>query len=241
METILNTRTSAAPAHEAAAAPRFDSYHGIHKALRLFMSDTLARIGATDPADEAQVDTALGQLGELLALCDAHVRHEDRFVHPALERARPGSAARIAAEHPQHLEAIEHLRELGRVVDATADAARAAALARLYSSLALFVGENFVHMHVEETEHNPVLWACYTDAELIAIHDQIVAAIAPQEMALALHWFVPALNAPERAGMLGGMQRGMPPDAFRNVMAMAQTRLPAAEYTKLEGALSAAR
>ena len=34
-------------------------------------------------------------------------------------------------------------------------------------ALALFIADNFQHMHVEETAHNAVLWARYTDAELM--------------------------------------------------------------------------
>jgi hypothetical protein len=241
METTLNTPASAAAAHEAPAAPRFDGYHGIHKALRLFLCDTLTRVGATDPTDAAAVQAVLAQLDDLLALCESHVKHENTFVHPALEAAQPGSSARIAGEHVEHLQAIEHVRELGRVVAATAGLARASALGRLYSALALFVGENLVHMHAEETLHNPVMWAHYSDAELAALDGRIRAAIAPAEMERALAWFVPALNALERAGMFGAMRSAMPPEPFRNLMAMARTRLAEGEYAKLEAALSAAR
>lgn len=241
METPLKTRASAPAAQEAPAAPRFDGYHAIHKALRLFLCDTLTRVGATDPDDAAAVQATLAQLGELLALCESHVEHENRFVHPALEAAQPGSSARIAGEHVEHLEAIEHVRELGHVVAATAGAARAAALGRLYSALALFVGENLVHMHAEETLHNPVMWARYSDAELAELDGRIRAAIAPEKMELALRWFVPALHALERAGMFGAMQAAMPPEPFRHLVEMARTRLPAAEFAKLEAALNAER
>jgi hypothetical protein len=225
----------------AAAAPggRHDLYAGIHKALRLFMSRTLTRVGATDPADAGEVAAALDQLDRLLGLCEVHLSDENEFVHPALERARPGSAARIAAEHLHHADAIADLRDLAAFVASGRDATRASGLDRLYRALALFVADNFHHMHVEETVHNPLLWAAYRDDELAAIEQAIVASIPPAVMTEALHWFLPALHASERAGMLAGMRQGMPPEAFAAVLDIAQRTLAAPDHARLLRALGA--
>lgn len=225
--------------HSAAAAPtgRRDLYAGIHKALRLFMTSTLTRVGSTDPGDADDVTAALAQLDRLLALCDVHLTDENEFVHPALERARPGTAARAAAEHVHHAEAIADLRDLAAYVANSGGTARASALERLYRALALFVADNFQHMHVEETVHNPVLWAAYRDDELAAIEQAIVASIPPTVMMEALHWFVPALSAPERAGMLAEMRQGMPGEAFAAVLDIAQRTLPARDHARLMRAL----
>jgi hypothetical protein len=218
---------------------RLDLYAGIHKALRLAMTRTLTQAGSTDPDDAAEVAATVAQVEGLLALCELHLNDENEFVHPALERARPGSAARIAAEHVHHLESIADLRDLAALVAHSAEAARGAALGRLYRALALFVADNLQHMQVEETVHNALLWAAYDDAELLAIEQQIVASIPPQAMADALHWFLPALNAPERAAMLAGMRQGMPPEPFAGVLGIAEHTLSAADYAKLQRALAA--
>jgi hypothetical protein len=222
----------------AAAAPaetgvRLDLYAGIHKALRLFMTRTLTRVGSTDPADTAEVAASTQQVEGLLALCEGHLQHENSFVHPALERARPGSAGRVAAEHVHHEESIADLRDLAALVAHSGDTTRAAALKRLYRALALFVADNLQHMQVEETAHNAVLWAAYTDAELMDIEQAIVGSIPPAEMAEVLRWFMPALNAPERAGMLAGMRQGMPAQAFDGVLGIAAAALAPADYGKL--------
>lgn len=227
-----------APARSAAAgAGRRDLYAGIHKALRMFMTHTLCRIGSTDPAEGAEVAAALEMLERLLALCELHLKDENEFVHPALERARPGAAARIGAEHVHHAEAIADLRDLAGLVDHGHEGGRAAALARLYRALALFVADNLQHMHVEETTHNPVLWAEYTDAELVAIEQALVASIPPAAMFEALHWFLPALNASERAAMLAEMSLGMPPEPFRAVLGIAERTLTAQDHARLMRAL----
>jgi hypothetical protein len=242
MHTTARTEPGTAPVASAPpggppATSRHDSYLGIHKALRLFMTDTLARVGRTDPDDDAEVGSTLEQVRELLGLCELHVKDENDFLHPALERARTGSAARAQQEHAQHLEAIHDLGDLAGLIADTRDTARAAALARLYRAMALFVAENFEHMHLEETEHNAVLWAHYSDAELLGIEHELVASIPPQAMVKALHWFMPALNAPERAAMLKGMQRGMPPEAFLGIVDIARRTLTPPDFAKLTEAL----
>ena len=236
-ELRSETRLEGAPAAAKAAAGRYDIYAGIHKALRLFMSHTLCELGSTDPGSPDEVKAALALLDRLLGLCEMHLKDENEFVHPALERARPGSAARIAAEHVHHAEAIADLRDLAGLVADSSASARAAACGRLYRALALFVADNFQHMQVEETVHNALLWAHYSDAELLAIEQALVASIPPQAMFEALHWFLPALNAPERAAMLGGMQQGMPPEPFAAVLDIARRRLSQPAHAALLRAL----
>ena len=57
----------------------------------------------------------------------------------------------------------------------------------------------------------------------------------------ALHWFLPALNAPERAAMLAGMQQGMPPEPFRAVLDIAQRTLAPQDHAKLHARARPAR
>ena len=225
------------PVAAAATAGRHDLYAGIHKALRLFMTRTLCRAGSTDPGDADDVAAMLDMVNRLLGLCELHLKDENGFVHPALEAARPGSAARIAAEHVHHAEAIADLRDLAGLVSDSRETVRAAACTRLYRALALLVADNFQHMEFEETAHNAVLWAHYSDAELVAIEQALVASIPPPAMFEALHWFLPALSAPERAGMLAGMRQGMPPEPFLGVLDIAQRTLSSQDHAKLRRAL----
>ncbi len=234
METqALSTATQPSVRTSADGAGRVDLYAGIHKALRLFMTRTLAHIGSADPRDAGDVADALDMLDRLLAMCEFHLKDENEIVHPAIERARPGSTGRIAAEHAHHVEAFADLRDLAGMVRHSPEATRAAALARLYRALALFVADNLQHMQVEETAHNALLWSAYTDAELLQIEQAIVASVPPELMTEALHWFVPALNAPERAGMLAGMRMGLPAEAFAGVLGIAERTLEPREHTRL--------
>ena len=80
----------------------------------------------------------------------------------------------------------------------------------LYHSLALFVAENFQHMYAEEHENNETLWALYSDAELHALHAEIMASLDPVKMVNFARWILPYVSHRERAAMLAGMQKAAP-------------------------------
>ena len=221
----------------AAEAPRFDLYSGIHKALRAMMADTLLALGRMDPGDEAEVAQVTERVLQLLGFCGSHLAHENAYVHPAIEARAPGGSERIAHEHEEH---ERHIAELSRQVaqmQVAPAAGRASAAQALYRELALFIAGNFQHMHVEETAHNAVLWARYTDAELAAVHDALVGSIPPDEMMQVARWLVPFMNAQERALMLADMRAKAPPPAFAAVLDLVRPHLSAREWDKLAQAL----
>ncbi|HEX9185226.1 MAG TPA: hemerythrin domain-containing protein [Burkholderiales bacterium] len=221
----------------AAEGRRVDLYTTIHKGLRTFMARTLEAVGRMDAADVEDVAQTLAQLRALLGLMRTHMHAENQFLHPALEARRPGAARRTAGEHVEHEHAFEELHSAILALERADRPARAGAATLLYRRLALFVGENLEHMHFEETENNALLWAAYSDAELAGIHDALLASIAPDERALALHWMLPALNAAERAGMLTELQGKLPAAAFAGLLAGLRPALSVRDWGKLTAAL----
>lgn len=223
-----------APASKTATAARVDLYASIHKALRLFMNDTMTRVGRLDHDDPDEVSATLAQVQALLDACRSHLVKETNFVHTAIEARRPGATERVADDHAEHLDAIAALEAEAAALRALTTAAAAL---RLYRHLARFVGENFLHMHVEESALNSALWAAYSDAELLEIHQRILASIDPAEMALVLRWMVPAMSPGERAAMLGEMQTQMPPEAMRWALEIVRPHLDDSAWRKLARAL----
>jgi len=219
---------------------RQNLYTGVHKGLRLFMSETLATLGRADPADREELGHALDQVRDLLAIASSHLKHENDFVHPALEACAHGASHRTADDHDEHLDAIAALHADLVQARASSGALAAPAIDALYRRLARFVAENLEHMDVEETHNMAVLWDAFDDAQLQSIHDELVAAIDPQEMAVYLRWILPAVSHPERLGMLEGMRASAPPPVFEGVLAIARERLSQRDYAKLAGALGLA-
>lgn len=216
---------------------RFDIYAVIHKGLRAFMSHALTRVGRADWEDDEERAGTLNEVRELLAACSAHLDHEDRFIHPAMEARRPGSTAQTEGDHRGHERGIEELACLARRVEESDNGARDQAGEELYRALAHFVAENFEHMAVEERYNNAVLWACYSDAEIVAIEQRLVAAVKPETMQLLLPWMLPNANPGQRVALLGGMRHGMPREVFDGVMNMLRDLLMPREWIKLRSAL----
>ena len=230
MQATLPLQSKAATPSQGA---RHDIYRHIHKAMRRLYADTLAELGSVDPADAAALPDVLAQARTLFDVCEVHYAHEERFIHPALERVQPGMTAQVEAEHRTHHETLEQMRELLAVAMASDGATRVQAVARLYRTLALYMSEDLAHMDIEDVEFNATLWRHYTDAELRDIEAQIVSHVAPEVFAAILPWMIGALNAHERAEFLGGARQGMPPQVFAGVLAVARRELAAGEWAKL--------
>lgn len=217
---------------------RHDIYAGIHKALRMFMFDTLPRVGSADSADAECLKDTLAQLRSLLAFCAGHLQHENEFVHAAMEARRPGSTAEIAGDHVHHLQELAQLRSLSDAVEHAAPADSARAMARLYRELTLFVAHNLTHMDIEETRHNAVLWETHTDQELAGIEQAIVASLPAEESALSMRWMIPAMSHAERVATLSGAQAHAPAEVFKGLLGIARANLSAREWSALAAALS---
>ncbi|GAB3472998.1 hypothetical protein GCM10027321_46550 [Massilia terrae] len=219
------------------SANRYNIYAIIHKALRSFMFDTVTRVGSLDRDDDADVGAAMAQVRDLAYLCRMHLDKENHFVHPAMEARCPASTAQVAADHAEHEHAIVDLYALAEAVVTGSGAARQAALRTLYRHLALFAGDNLLHMDHEETEHNAVLWSAYSDAELAALEQAIVAAIPPQDKMLIMRWMLSAMSREERAEKLAEIRAHAPAPVFAATMELAAATLPAAARRKLEADL----
>ena len=222
------------------ARPRYDMYAGIHKGMRAFMCEMLTRLGALDAEDETEVSDTLSAFYVLMDFCHNHLAHEDTVIHPALETAVPGSTRQADAEHAEHDTTLELLRAQAARVAAARGALRAGEILRLYRLFAVFVGESFIHMHMEETDHNTVLWHAYDDASLAAIEQRIHAVLDPAEAALALRWMVPAMTPAERVGLLEGMRRSAPPQVFEASLGIIAPHLSPGDWARLSGALESA-
>jgi hypothetical protein len=218
----------------AAAAPvRFDMYTTIHKALRAFMADTLLAVGRMDVADDLEFAQVTQRVLELLDFCTSHLTHENEYVHSAMEARAPGASEAIAHEHVEHEQHIAQLAQAVSRLRACEPQQRAMAALGLYRELSLFVAQNFQHMHVEETAHNAVLWARYTDAELGALHGRLVGSIPPAKMMMVARWMVPFMNPAERTGMLAGIRANAPAPAFQAVLDTVRSHLTEQEWAKL--------
>lgn len=217
-------------------------YGAVHKALRAHMTDTLLRVGRIDVLEPAECADAMARVRGLLDFCLQHIAHENGFIHTAIEARRPGACSAIVQGHLGHERLINDLHAAVRAFEAVPldnMPCRMASSSRVYLLLSLFVADNFEHMHEEETAMNDLLWATHTDAEIIALHDRLVASIPPQETMALMHWMLPQVGHAERVMILADMRAKAPAPAFAAVLDIAGRVLSAADATKLRDALAA--
>lgn len=217
---------------------RINLYSGIHKALRAQMSSALLHTARIDSNDADDVAGGLAEVRELLAVLQKHLEHERDFVHPMMHAAQAGSHQVTEDDHDHHVLAINNLHLLCNALEQGSGPGRQVALERLHLQLSVFVGENMVHMGMEETTNMSILWAHYSDAELNGIEQAILSRISPEEKQKTMRWMIPAMSPNERAAMFLGMRAGMPPPVFEGMLQMARGLLDARDWSKLEQVLA---
>ncbi len=220
---------------------RFDIYALIHKGLRAHLVHTLGALGRCDWQDCGEARAVLADLQDLLTFCRSHIEHEDAMVHPALEQRRPGATRYSSAAHRLHRQEMDELSSLAEQVSHLPALRRGDITHRLYRRVARFIAETFEHMEQEERDNNRLLWETHSDAELIALEQQIVANIAPDDLRRALHWMLPALTPQERAGFLVQLRAEAPAELFDALLDSLRTQLSPKHQAHLDAALGLAR
>lgn len=215
------------------SAPRYDIYRQVHKALRVEFAHTHASVGRMDCSDADDMHAALHAVEALLATCRSHLQHENTFIHAALDARAPRSSARTGEEHRHHDDAIVRLSQACVDVARADPAQRQAVADRLYDELGEFIADSLVHMRYEETVNNTALWQHYTDAELFALEQQLVASIPPQELLPTMAGIVAAVPPSERVAMLAGIRKGAPPPVFDAMLGASLRALTERDSDKL--------
>jgi hypothetical protein len=201
----------------------------------------LGRLGAVDPEDAVAVASVASDMRKLIAVGRGHLEHENIHIHEVIEAHRLGATERLADDHEEHERDFDQLSAMLDEIE-TAETARLPALLRaLYLRYSLFIAADFEHMVEEETETLSLLHQLFSDDELRAIEQRIVASIDPQMMMDHLTMMMPAMNHGERIEMLGGMRSAMPAPIFEVVCTTSvRPFLEPAEWQKLKGALAIA-
>jgi hypothetical protein len=203
---------------------RFDIYTLVHKAVRALLFDTVEAVGRTDFSRTAELPATLAAVRRTSRLTHAHAEHEDREIHPFFHRVAPEFAAELEAGHDRFDGAEAELEKLlARLENPNASVEERVSLGRkLHDLIGPLAADHLVHMAVEETRGNRLLWAHHTDAELQALQGRILAAIPPDEASAWLELMVRAGNLTERAGLIASVRAAVPPAAFAGLTAAAR-------------------
>ena len=214
MTTITNT-TIDSPIE----VPPIDLYREVHKGLRLALSELVQAAGSLDATDAQCVEAFAALFADVDMMLVIHHQHEDGG-HLGELIARHLDAELVGSIHIAHDRSDAMLEELRQAIAALGTAGTDPA--RLYDDLVAFVAAYLIHMNVEEQQVMPALRAAVDPDELFAITMEIRTSVPPPEMCVFLRFMLPGMTPEERAGTLGGMKAGAPPEIFEMFWAVAQ-------------------
>jgi hypothetical protein len=227
--TATDQRTALTPDFQPVA---LDLYRDVHKGIRAELFALTTSAGQLDPADSCGRADLAAYVSSVTDFLVRHAEHEDGAVQPVLETELPRLAARVAEEHIALERRMLELRALADGASVAPDDHRNH-VHRLYRGLASFTSAYLAHQDVEERVIMPALEMAIGAEAVAGIHVQIVSNIPPDEMARSMAIMLPAMNADDRAEMLGGMRAGAPPEAFAGLWGLAGSVLSAADHATL--------
>jgi quinol monooxygenase YgiN len=213
---------------------RFNIFNAIHKALRAMLYDTSLTLQQTYFGDAEEAETALEKVRIAVDVFDEHAAHEDHFVLPAIQQYEPSLVDAFEQEHEKDHALSERLRGLLAVyrhaIKTEVKIETGQAINQAFIDFMIF---NLEHMAKEETMLNKVLWRYYSDAEILAINQRIVASIPPQEIAIASAWMMRGMSNMEISGWLKGVEENAPEPVFTQLFSIAEKELPNDRFRKV--------
>lgn len=192
-----------------------------HQGLRHGLSQFSFLAGNTDYRDAFAIGE-LHRLGhEIFTLLTVHASEEDQYTLAALEERCPGTAQHHLHEH--EVIGTQQVR-LQNWLDTLLARARAGADVTaegepFHRALGHFHSAYLQHMLEEEEAIQPLMWAHFSDAEILELRRRIIANMDPQVMLLWVKYSAPALSNADRVRWMQGLQAEAPAAFFREVMA----------------------
>lgn len=207
----------------------FDLYRDIHKGIRTELFAITTTAGNVDPHDDLGRAALAAHVLDVAGVLDTHAEHEDAHIDAVLREVDADLAGRVRSEHLELEAAFAVASDVARAAVEAEVGSRRSLLQLLHLQLSGFTSAYLRHQLVEERVIMPMLADALGPDAVLAIHGAIVGSIPPDEMARSLAFMLPAMNADDRAELLGGMRESAPPEAFAGVVDLARSVLDPTE------------
>jgi iron-sulfur cluster repair protein YtfE (RIC family) len=212
-------------------------FNQVHKGLRALLYETALQVQHTDFWNVEEAEATIESINEVVRLFEKHAHSEDTYVFPAIEKYEPSVADAFEQEHVkdhflgQLLTESTALYMKADIITLKVEAAK-----QVYPAFVKFMVFNLEHMAKEEEIINPLLWRYYTDADLLAITQQIVANIPPEHMMKFSKWMIRGLNNAELSRWLREVEKTAPEFVFKGLFVTAEKELSEKRFRQvLEG------
>jgi 3-methyladenine DNA glycosylase AlkD len=218
---------------------QIDFYTGAHKGQRSEFSKISNAAGKLNTNDQNAISALEKELIAFRENMYFHARLEEKFVHPLLSARIPGGADKLNEDHKiMHKQLDELAACFGEIKKKPADFEKTEELSlEFYRAWARFTAFYFNHIDYEEENVMPSLWKLCTNNELFETFKKVLADQTPKELMDNLTLMLPAMNPKERAIILTAGQATMPPEAFQDVLKIAENVLTSEDFVSLKTAL----
>jgi hypothetical protein len=92
-------------------------------------------------------------------------------------------------------------------------------------------------MGKEEIYINEALWKYYTDEQIIAATEKLIASIPPAEMQLVAKWMLCGISITETINWLKSIKHSSPEFVFKGLMNLAQSVFSKTQFETVQEAL----
>jgi hypothetical protein len=217
---------------------RYNSFNLIHKGLRALLFETGITLMRTDFTDLAEGTKAIHAVMMVADLFNDHALHEDTHILPAVARYDPSLQQEFEEEHEEDEELANKLSALSQqYLKALSTERRMDIGKQVLYTFYEFTAFNLYHMNKEEKKLNAALWENYSDQDIQAIQQKIVASISAEMMALDGQWMMRGINDAEAKGWLQQARKTAPDRVFRQLLALGEKELGAIRWNKVEQAV----
>ena len=220
---------------------RYNVFYLIHKGLRAMLYDTATTLQQTDFVDISAATPTLAKVNDVLFAFEHHAHHEDNFILPAVEAYEPEIATSFESEHQEDYRLAGRLRNLLIIYENSfLPEERTVCGSAITKSFTEFLTFNLQHMAKEELLLNHALWRLYTDEQIKAIQQQLMATITAIELQSASRWIMRAISIADAIEWLKSVRQSSPVTAFNNLMKIAAEELGETRFATIQEGLEEA-
>jgi hemerythrin-like domain-containing protein len=206
---------------------RYNIFNMIHKALRALLYDTALTLQQTYFGNVDEAKTALRKVEAVLHQFEQHTRHENQFILPLITAYEPRLVEAFEKEHEEDQRIGDQLKHLVNIFHATTledeKVVAGSGVAKAFMDFMIF---NLEHMAKEERVLNPVLWAYYTDIQLLQMNARLVASIPAPDKAVSSKWVMRGISNREAIMWLKAVKHTASRPEFQAILSLTDTELP---------------
>ncbi len=182
-----------------------------HKYVCAALNKLERLIAKTDFRKNIQINRIKKEWDEISQMLFMHAKYEEEKLHPLLEKK--GSTLHVHA-HEDHEKLDESFLNINALFDAVEkeinENEKIELGYQLYLTYRKFVGDNYLHLHEEETIILPELQRLYTDDELREVEDVTYKKMTCEQLINMLKGLFPHMNKSDKKAFLQDIKMSAP-------------------------------